>query len=436
MQVADLPAAEAVHRLLGAQHEVQVAQAGVAVDGPVGGLAGALRYGLVVEGEGHGVGLVAEPLVGVVRGFQVHPVDGQDIVPFPGIHAHFREGAAVLRLLVVAAVDLRQAVAACGGIQLDAAPGQGHLGALRQVGVAALGVGVADVELGDELREDVGQVGAVSDVLEPGAVLLPQGLPVIAVHVLHVEEVAEAPPGLVIDLAPLLGGDAVHVEVLGGHGLLVGALGFGLDQLIAPSGALPGPGQDLRAVLAEGPALDLCQHLGLLALLQVEHPESVASASSARGLAVHAGCALGVEEEALDGLQGAQVVSGHGHAGAPLLEAVIVDAHRHGAAGLGLLLAIVLLLGSLADFVTLLGEGMGHILPQGVGDDVEVAVPSVVELQVAHLRGVVAAREGVEVLPLRIPGGIHDREEVPREPVQLLVRQAPHMEAAHAVGVA
>ena len=71
--------------------------------------------------------------------------------------------------------------------------------------LAAADVGVADVQLGDHLADDVGQVGAVRSTVgdERRRTGRLHRLPVDAVHLLVVEEVAHLPPALAVDLLPL-----------------------------------------------------------------------------------------------------------------------------------------------------------------------------------------------------------------------------------------
>jgi hypothetical protein len=188
---------------------------------------------------------VAEEPVRVLIGPQLLAVDGQDVVTHGGLDAHLGEGRPVAGLLVVAGEDPADPVATAGRVELEAGARERHVRPLGLVPVAAGDVGVLDRQLGDHLGDEVVQVRAVGHVGQERPVLLAQRLPVVAVHVLHVEEVAVATPDLVEDLGPLVGGNAVHVHAPGGDGLLrapAASAGVVEDEVLA----LPGPGPSSR----------------------------------------------------------------------------------------------------------------------------------------------------------------------------------------------
>ena len=81
-------------------------------------------------------------------------------------------------------------------------------------------VGVADVQFADHLADEVGQVVAVLDVGEHHRIFVVDGVPVYAVHVLHVEVVAGHAPAFVEDLFPFGRVVDEHVHFGSGHGIL------------------------------------------------------------------------------------------------------------------------------------------------------------------------------------------------------------------------
>ena len=139
-----------------------------------------------------------------VRG-QLAALDREQVVALADADADLGQRRAVAGFLVLAFEDAGEPVAAGVLVQFEAGPEQGGARPVGRLVVAARDVGVGDVQLGDHLAHHVVQVAAVADVGEQRAVLLPERLPVVAVHVRGVEEVAEAPPDLVEDLRPLLG---------------------------------------------------------------------------------------------------------------------------------------------------------------------------------------------------------------------------------------
>jgi hypothetical protein len=80
---------------------------------------------------------------------------------------------------------------------------EGDFGPCGSFPLAAFDVGVADVELGDHFTDDVVEVRAMGDVVEPGEVLFAKGFPVVSVEVFDVEEIAVATPDFFEDLPPL-----------------------------------------------------------------------------------------------------------------------------------------------------------------------------------------------------------------------------------------
>src|SRR5690606_1766773 len=138
-----------------------------------------------------------------------------------------------------ALVDAGDAVggAGLGADQLEVAPeqadGDGGL-ALDVAGVHE--IGVADVQLADELGDDVVDVLAGDAVGEHLAVLLAEALPVHAVHVLDVEEVALDAVDVVEDLLPLGAGVDPGGHAGGDDALAGGAGGGVLDGRAVAAG--------------------------------------------------------------------------------------------------------------------------------------------------------------------------------------------------------
>jgi len=111
---------------------------------------------------------------------------------------------------------------------------------------------VRGVELGDHFAEDVVQVGAVCNERHQRTVLLAESFPVVAVHVLGVEEIAVAPPDLGKDLGPLLLRNAIHNESGGRNSLGIGfALGLDVVKFVVAFEA----NQNLLAVAGNREAL-------------------------------------------------------------------------------------------------------------------------------------------------------------------------------------
>jgi hypothetical protein len=122
---------------------------------------------------------------------------------------------------------------------------------------------VARVELADHLGDDVVEVGAVRDVGEQRSVPGAQLLPVVAVHVLDVEVVAEEAPRLGEQLLPLGLRVEIHHQARRRHGLRV--TGFGGAVQFERAALLH---EELLVVCRESVAVDAARDLLGLALLQ------------------------------------------------------------------------------------------------------------------------------------------------------------------------
>ena len=126
--------------------------------------------------------------------------------PLAGLHPQVgpRERRAHLRVGEVAAVDLPDLPEAARGVVVEVGGEEAGAHRLAAPHVAAPVVGVADVQLAEHLAQHVGEVVARGDAVGERAVLLPHAVPVDAVHLRVVEEVALQPPGLVQHLLPLV----------------------------------------------------------------------------------------------------------------------------------------------------------------------------------------------------------------------------------------
>jgi hypothetical protein len=130
-------------------------------------------------------------------------VNRHDEVAFLDVDADVGQGRPERGIPVLALQDLRDLEELRGGVALEPRAEQAHRDARHLRQVAAADVGVAGVQLADHLADDVGQVGAVVDVVHQRRVLGAYGRPVHAVHVGREEEVAHLPPRLVEHLVPL-----------------------------------------------------------------------------------------------------------------------------------------------------------------------------------------------------------------------------------------
>ena len=120
------------------------------------------------------------------------------------------------------------------------------MGALRNFKIAASNVSVRDAEFRDHFTDDVVEIGAMSNVINKRAILVAQRVPIIAVHILDVEEIAVTSHNFVEDFDPLLLWNAVHHEAVGGNILRAG-FAFGLEVVKFESA--PVAHQDFLAVL-------------------------------------------------------------------------------------------------------------------------------------------------------------------------------------------
>ena len=100
-----------------------------------------------------------------------------------------------------------------------------HRDALRLRVVARIDVGVTAGDLADHSADHVIEVKTGLDIRQESRILLLDGLPVAAVHILKIVAVAERSPDLVEDLRPLLGVIHCRVHIVKVNGLASRHLG-------------------------------------------------------------------------------------------------------------------------------------------------------------------------------------------------------------------
>ncbi len=164
-------------------------------------LLGAVHRGRVVHGEDDlPPGRALEVGVDVFVARERVAVDGEQVVAFLDADARRGERAGLVRPRL-AGVDLGEAVAAVGDLVIRTEEADGDL---IDVGrVAAAGVRVADGHLAAHHVKHVVEVGPVLGRFEPRAIPFVDGVPIRAVEVFDVQEVALVAPRLAEDLCPL-----------------------------------------------------------------------------------------------------------------------------------------------------------------------------------------------------------------------------------------
>src|SRR5579859_272757 len=453
VDVADFAAGGFVDGFTIAIDPFEIDQIGLAGDGPVSDFVGAFERGPGIHGPLHwAVGLVAEKLIGIIFWRQVLAVNRQDVVPLFHIHTNFGERRAIDLFLILAVEDFGDAVTPGRGVQFDARAGKSDLGPLGHINVAAGNVGVGDAEFGDKFAEDVIQIGAMGDEVHQRAVLRQQRVPVVAVHVFDVEEVAVTAADFVVHFDPLFVGHAINHEVGGGNGFGTGLpFRLGIEELEAGFVA----DDDFAAVRGNIESLNLFCERSFFAVFQRKEDQ----AGIGVGIASVEGSAVaGVEQIVLGRNDAEEIVGVHGNAGDPIGEAGKVDLDVFLLfLGLFLFLLFFFLRVFLFVFLFLVGVvallgacfaflGYGHfvafgrewvlgVLAQGEGVQGISAVGGVIELNEAELRIKGAGADEIEVVPLGIPGGSADVEEIVGDAVRLAVGGAPDVERAKIVGI-
>ena len=266
VKIPDTPVRRVRYGAAVALHPVEVSQVGLVCDRPERDLPCAFRLGPVIQEKFDGArSLVPEHPEGVVAGRQVFPVDRQDVVAFTGIHSDLRQRGPVFRFLVVAPENPRDSVSTAFRVKLEVGTHERDSRAGRHRVVPTRDIGVSDIEFGDHLPDHIIQVRAVPDMRKPRPVLFPDRLPVVAVHVGNVEEVAIAPPDFLEDRSPFLRRHKIDLNA--GHRERLRVLGIRL-RVEDPEGSPP-PHEQFLSVLRQSVAACLCDSLEL-ALLQVE----------------------------------------------------------------------------------------------------------------------------------------------------------------------
>ena len=144
----------------------QVAETALGGDGIEGDLVSAGKGRCRVDRQLHwSIGLVPKQLIGVRAPSELLAIDSQNVVAHLDVDADLGQGRTVLVFLVVSGKDLRDAVAAGPGIELEFSPGQRNLVSLRQIVVSSLDIGMTDAELGDHFADQVVEIGAMPHVL-------------------------------------------------------------------------------------------------------------------------------------------------------------------------------------------------------------------------------------------------------------------------------
>ena len=231
----------------------------------------------------------------------------------------------------------------------------------------------------------------MGDVPEERAIAVSEGLPVVAVEVFDIEEVAIAPPDLVEDLGPLLRRHAVDGEIGGGDRLLaVLALGRGVVEVERR----PLLHQHLRAVGRQGVAADLLGQRRLLAIGDGVDPQL---GLRFRIAAIVNRPSAGVDQVPLDGRRRPVISAGSGtrttRSARPSKSIVIGSLALGGPASSPLPLSFLFFL-RLVPFLRRRavltsslsgGNGFLHVLAQGQGIDARRPIADEVPLEVADL---------------------------------------------------
>ena len=194
-------------------------------------------------------------------------LDRQDVVARPDLDTDLRQRAAVLRVPVVSAQDALDAEVTAG-VGPDHRPEQSERNALGLRQIAAAHVGMPDVELTDHLPDEVGQVGAMPDMLEQRLIPTAHAGPVHPVQLRVEEEVAHLAPAFGMDLAPL--GLAIQADLqIGQAQLAIGEVQLGRRQV--QDGEVATSLDEHLLVVGRHPVAGHLPQLRFLLLLQVEH---------------------------------------------------------------------------------------------------------------------------------------------------------------------
>ena len=352
-------------------------------------------------------------------------VDCQYEVPDTDIDSDLGQRRPIAILLVVSRENLDDAVAIGLWIELELGPGQRDCRSLGDREVAPGDVGMSRPQLGDHLADQVVQIRAMRDMRQPRLILSLQTLPVVAVHVLHVEEVAEASPDFVEDLRPFFRRHAVDPQTRGGDVFgRVLALGTDVVQLVASVVS----DQDLGAVLGQRVPRDV---LGQSRGFPILERKNLQRAVDVGATAVVARTGSDEQEVSLDRGQTVEVVSLDRHASDPVAQALEIDADEF-LVLLAVVFAVLIFALVLAhrDLVTLGSERVLDIVTQGQGKDGCLAIGGEVPLDRRDLRGVGAIPEVVKILPVWIPDRLDLVEHVGRDLARSPILDAPDVDRA------
>ena len=236
MQVPDLAVRCLRDRLGVALDPCQVSQARLVRYRPINDLARAVSFRAIVQQEfDRARGLVAQQPVGVLARPDFLAIDRQQVIALAGVDADLGQWRPIFGLFVLSLQNPPDAVEPGVGVQFQIRSHERDLRAFRQLVVAARYVGVADIEFGDHLADDVVQVRAMSDMCKPRTIAVADRGPVVSVHVLRVKEIPIAPPHLVENRFPFVRGNEVQLHLRRRQSL--GILGFGLrvEELERPA---------------------------------------------------------------------------------------------------------------------------------------------------------------------------------------------------------
>ena len=126
----------------------------------------------------------------------------EQVVALGHLNAGRAQWRAEIGIPILSRVDALDAIAAVLNGVIGAEQPHGHRRVRRKI-AAAGEERVADDELAAGLRDEVSQVGSMADVGDERAVLLVHGLPVGAVHLGVVKEIALRTPRFLENLRPL-----------------------------------------------------------------------------------------------------------------------------------------------------------------------------------------------------------------------------------------
>ena len=278
----------------------------------------------------------------------------------------------------------------------------------RQAEVAAADVGMRVREFGDHLAEHVVEIGAVADVGEQRLVLGAQGVPVVAVHVRHVEVIAVAAPDLAEDLGVFGLGLDQREQAVGADALGLRFCRLEIDRLVR----LVVADQHGAAIGGERQIVDAREHVAALAFL--ERPRLQGGLERPLAAVVRR-----VADHVQDGLPGhrdpGDVVRIDRRARDALVDAIEVDVVVDFGGRLGLFLrGLVALVGGLVGLglvgvLVVLVRGavvarrkrIVDALAQRDGENAGIAVGGVIPFDVGQLRRPLAVAEEIEVFAVR-----------------------------------